>query len=230
MHDHFVECIGWRATQGCSPYSKRDEAHDLPCEAVVPSTLPGYCLCENGRRTAFSDCRHIPFTCQKRCASLPRLDCPLFDESLRSNSAKGCSGSVTLQNRMREAVQVMWVSDTGGETLLNEINPIGSYTVPSIFLSDSEISGVCIPFSIRVYSHDKLLFQRTLQSADSLHFPITDCYGMCLLRGAIQRNPSHSIRRFLILSDRKGRRSTSAGRSVLKRSKLEMSTSQWESV
>ncbi|CBK22459.2 uncharacterized protein [Blastocystis hominis] len=161
------KCVGWRATEGCSPYSKRDETHDLPCEAVVPSSLPGYCLCENGRRTAFSDCRHPPFTCQKLCASLPRSDCPLFDSSLRSNSAKGCSGSVTLQNRMKESVQVMWVSDVGTEALLSEIHPIGSYT----------ISGVCVPFSFRVYGRNhKLLFQRSLQSADSLHFPITDCY------------------------------------------------------
>ena len=96
---------------------------------MVPSSLPGYCLCENGRRTAYSDCRHPPFTCQKLCASLPRSDCPLFDPSLRSNSAKGCSGSVTLQNRMKESVKVMWVSDGGTETLLSEIHPIGSYTV-----------------------------------------------------------------------------------------------------
>ena len=46
--------------------------------------------------------------------------------------------------------------------------------------SDSKISGICVPFSVRVYSGSKLLFQRSLQSADSLLFPIMDCYGKSL--------------------------------------------------
>ncbi len=41
-----ARCIAWRQTGECRPDGPREEAHDLPCHAVVPPTSSGYCLCE----------------------------------------------------------------------------------------------------------------------------------------------------------------------------------------
>lgn len=152
--------------------------------------MSGYCLCENGRRTAFSDCRHLPFTCQKRCASLPRLDCPRFDDSLRSNSAKGCAGIVTFQNRMKEAVQVMWVSDIGTETPLNEIHPMASYTVPFIGLLIPRSLGFAFPSAFACIAAASSFFSAPCSPRTRSCFRLWTAMVRAWLHGTIQRNRS----------------------------------------
>lgn len=113
----------------CSPYAERDPDGDLSCGDMVPSTSSGYCLCEDGRRTAFSDCHHSPFTCYQECAKLPRRRCPVHNSTMFSSSATGCTGIVELQNRMNEEVSVHIISSKGINTYLAPIPKGGSYKV-----------------------------------------------------------------------------------------------------
>ena len=114
---------------GCSPYGKRDLHHDLSCYDTVPSLIAGYCACEDGKRTAFSDCRHPTFTCAEKCAQLPSRFCDAYNSSLRSNSASGCSNEMTLKNTLSEDVQVYQVNENGIDTFVLSLPKHISYTV-----------------------------------------------------------------------------------------------------
>ena len=163
----FTECHGWRATVDCSPYASRDPKSDLSCGEEVPSSSSGYCLCEDGRRTAFSDCQHVPFTCYQECTKSSRKQCPLYNSTLFSSSATGCSGLMELQNRVNEEVNVFIVDSKGIDTYLESIPNGGTY----------KVARFCVPLTIRVYSSSEiLLFQQTVTRLDSYSFPITNCY------------------------------------------------------
>ena len=124
-----VVCQGWKATSDCSPYGRRDEQGDRSCTEIVPSSSSGFCACEDGKRTAFSDCRHAPFTCQEQCALLPRRVCDAFDPSLRSNTASGCSHSVLLANTLVRTVDIFRVNDHGIDVHLLTLSQRTNYTV-----------------------------------------------------------------------------------------------------
>ena len=118
----------------CSPYSNRDISSDLGCNDIVPQDSSGYCLCENGRRTAFSDCHHTPFTCRQQCALLPRRICPIYNSSLRSSSATGCNSKMTLQNHVNNEVNIYVLDDKGYDNFLTTIPKSGTYTVDIIII------------------------------------------------------------------------------------------------
>ena len=120
---------GWKATLDCSPYGKRDEQGDRSCSDVIPSSSSGFCMCEDGKRTAYSDCRHTPFTCEERCALLPERVCDSFDPSLRSNAASGCAHTVPLTNTLDSAVDIFRVNDHGIDVHLLTLPQHTNYTV-----------------------------------------------------------------------------------------------------
>lgn len=124
-----IVCQGWKATSDCSPYGKRDEQGDRSCSEVVPSSSSGFCICENGKRTAYSDCRHTPFTCQEQCSLLPRRVCDAFDSSLRSNAASGCPHAVLLTNTLDRIVDLFRVNDHGVDVHLLTLPKHTNYTV-----------------------------------------------------------------------------------------------------
>lgn len=96
---------------------------------MVPQESSGYCLCDNGRRTAYSDCYHPPFTCRQQCALLPRRACPVYNSSLVSSSATGCKGKMTLQNHLNSEVSVYVVDEKGVDNFLTTIPKSGTYSV-----------------------------------------------------------------------------------------------------
>ena len=61
------KCISWRQTKDCAANGKRQPSMDRGCDEVVKGGWSGYCECEGGIRTAESDCRHQPFTCEAKC-------------------------------------------------------------------------------------------------------------------------------------------------------------------
>lgn len=113
----------------CSPFSIRDPSGDRSCGETVPSGSSGFCLCEDGKRTAYSDCHHPSFSCSQECAKLPRRRCPLLNSTLYSSSGTGCLGVMELQNRVNDEVSVVLVDSLGVDTPLSTIPKGGSYTV-----------------------------------------------------------------------------------------------------
>ena len=61
------KCISWRQTKDCKADGKRQINMDRGCDDVVKGGWSGYCECEGGIRTAESDCKHQPFTCEAKC-------------------------------------------------------------------------------------------------------------------------------------------------------------------
>jgi hypothetical protein len=64
------DCVGFKATDRCSPSGPRLPAHDIGCADTVPCRSgecpSGYCLCKGGLKKHPVDCKpasHGPFTC-----------------------------------------------------------------------------------------------------------------------------------------------------------------------
>lgn len=125
----YVECQGWKATKHCSPYSERDPSGDLDCSTPVPSSISGYCLCEDGKRTGFSDCRHSPFSCSSLCQQLPQRFCDVYDATLRSSAAFGCSNNIRLTNTLQEEVLVHQINERGHDVFVMSIPSGLTYNV-----------------------------------------------------------------------------------------------------
>eukprot|EP00992_Anisonema_acinus_P011981 TRINITY_DN7807_c0_g1_i1.p2 TRINITY_DN7807_c0_g1~~TRINITY_DN7807_c0_g1_i1.p2 ORF type:complete len:110 (+),score=26.18 TRINITY_DN7807_c0_g1_i1:311-640(+) len=78
LDDHSVQkdenvgpCIAWRRSNTCSRdkstvFDHRAPFDDLPCDALVPADVPGYCECHGARRKYF--CNHVPLRCEHECA------------------------------------------------------------------------------------------------------------------------------------------------------------------
>lgn len=98
-------------------------SEDRGCDKVVPPSSAGFCMCDGGKRTAYSDCQHPEFTCRERCSRVPSARCPRFDPTMRSSSATGCMGSVLVENLHSATVGVYFVGANGAETKLFSIAP-----------------------------------------------------------------------------------------------------------
>ena len=173
-----IECHGWRATVGCSPYGKRSVSEDRDCDEVVPSSSSGFCLCDGGRRTAYSDCQHPEFTCRERCKLVPSTRCPQFDSTIRSSSATGCTGSVLVENLHSGRVVVYFIAANGVETKLFSLSPSSRNTVSVGAGCYAKITHFCSPMAVRVYDEQDgaLLHQAVFPTASSYHMMVTSCY------------------------------------------------------
>lgn len=64
-------CDGWRQTGNCSADGPREPSRDVPCDAIVPSGVSGYCECAGGTRRIARPPRcsadSEPDSCEEAC-------------------------------------------------------------------------------------------------------------------------------------------------------------------
>lgn len=127
-----MQCISWHQTRDCDPYGKEVRHGLLSCDAVVPPTASGYCLCHTttaGKDTAFghlevraayradqdprgerevkvarSTCKHRSFTCTEACFAGTGFDphAPEQEDALRLHGLDGVEGEEELRQMLEK--------------------------------------------------------------------------------------------------------------------------------
>ncbi|KAG6612084.1 Pantothenate synthetase [Phytophthora cinnamomi] len=96
-----VRCVGWRATDGCSPHGPRMPSLDEPCNKVIPFGASGYCEVQDrdtgeNFRVMQRYCSSVRDTARFRCSE--SWDFAVFPQKARDAARKAQDRNFMLPN------------------------------------------------------------------------------------------------------------------------------------
>ncbi|KAL7690000.1 putative alpha-mannosyltransferase, nucleotide-diphospho-sugar transferase [Plasmopara halstedii] len=161
-----LTCLGWRATDGCSPYGPRKPEDDLACTTVIPFDQSGYCEVqdkESGERfrVMLHYCNSLKSNLSFRCVYAAKF--ASFRHEIRERANRALTPGFTLPNLQDSAM-----STKQRDGIVMVIYP---KMIPSAYATIKtlrEVQGCQLPIELWYRSFEMDLDSDTMKSLTAL--------------------------------------------------------------